>query len=182
MPPVPRQNLYEFAALFVWKYLRSPRTPTWLLKVPSTPPPRSHAKSFVPIGAVKSDRLFVARRHPPPPTTYGRTLEPCVPPIGIPTIRLPVTLASVTALLSAEAPTKFGDHEKSNSAPNTPAPMAASDTPYAAFLILPRSAPNSAPTNGVSVTSARAGVARESTSRAAADATASRDFMMMAPR
>src|SRR5262249_37673624 len=92
---------------------------------------------------------------PPPPTRYGRMPPPRVPPIGTPTMTLPIT--SITLLLPnwPDGPKKLGFHPKSTSPPTTPpAPMAPPLTPNVprpSWMLLP----NPEPTHGMKNPSAR---------------------------
>src|SRR5262249_147917 len=112
---------------------------------------------------------------PPPPTRYGRMPPPRVPPIGTPTMTLPIT--SITLLLPnwPDGPKKLGFHPKSTSPPTTPpAPMAPPlppNGPRPSWMLLP----NPEPTHGLENPAGGGGMGASTT---AAAALSTSDLMM----
>src|SRR3954462_2174185 len=95
------------------------------------------------------------RSNPRPAVTYGRTPAPRCPPIGTPTITLPIRFSTVLLPKSLLVPKKLGLYPKSTSPPMTPAPIAPAVTPN---VVRPLSMllPNADPIHGDTKPSARA--------------------------
>src|SRR4051794_20159185 len=107
------------------------------------------------------------RMRPTPPMTYGRTPLPYVPPIGTPTITLPMKFRMLLLPKSVLVPKKLGLYPKSNSPPTTPAPMPPALTPNVPRP-LSKLLPNAPPTQGVTNPSARASIGASTSATAPA--------------
>src|SRR5438552_13848038 len=111
--------------------------------------------TFVPVSDPPS---ICVRMRPSPPVTNGRTPAPCVPPIGTPTITLPIKSSTLLLPKSSFVPKKLGLQPKPSSPPITPAPMPPAFTPKPARPLskLLQLLPAFADTHGLTYPSARA--------------------------
>src|SRR3954462_8315976 len=133
-----------------------------------TPPPASQPNILFEDETLPSVPPSICERmRPRPPTTYGRTPPPFVPPMGTPMIRLPIRSITVLLPKSLFVPKKLGLHPKSASPPMMPAPIPPALTPTVAcpfWMLLP----NADPTHGVTNPSARACIGASTTAAAEA--------------
>src|SRR3954469_17166137 len=118
-------------------------------------------------GPVKPPPSICVRMRPTPPLTNGRTPAPCVPPIGTPTMTLPIRSMTLLLPKSLFVPKKLGLQPKSTSPSMTPAPMAPALT-QKPTRPLSKLLPPFADTHGLTNPSARATDGAEMAATAAA--------------